>query len=55
MNIIIRIILMSFCWAAIFFSLEIYALRNGFLHQALCAIAIYLGATGLLKLHESKP
>lgn len=55
MNIIIRIILMGFCWGAIFFALEIYTMRGGFLHQALCAIAIYFGATGLLKLHESKP
>ena len=41
-------------WAGLFFSLELYAMRGGFLHQALCAGLIYACATGLLRLHGKR-
>lgn len=46
------IVSMTICWSAIFFALELYALRGGFLHQAVCAMTIYLAVTGLLLLHR---
>lgn len=41
-------------WTGLFFALELYTVRGGFLHQGLCAMLIYVCATGLLRLHRKE-
>lgn len=50
MNIVVRVLLMFVCWAAVFFAMAIYNLRGGFLHDALAAALLYPGVIWLHKL-----
>ena len=51
MNIIVRMISALLCSMAVFFGLELYALRGGWLHNAVVLFLVYFGCIGFYKLN----
>jgi hypothetical protein len=52
MNIIVRMLLALLCIMAVLFGLELYALRGGWLHNAVVLFLVYFGCIGFHKLDQ---